>query len=730
MAESRTKIILEATDRTAAAFASAKSGISGVSSAASTANRLLATFGVALSAASLTAFISKGVNAAAALGDLSTRTGVAVRDLAGLQLVAKQSDTSIEALGKGVNKLGVFMVENSKAAKELGLTAKAPLDAFIQLSGTLSSIQDVQLRNAVANKVLGKSYEELLPAILQGPEALRRQIEEGQRYNRITQGMADESKRFNDSLDLLGVQLTSVSATVGGPMVTALNVLIEKFREARNQGDGFFESLRKGLVAGADGGELADVERNLAFLGIRKSKTEEFLNRRFVSASAKEQAKKDLAEIESQIRASTARMELLMHDAFRFKPGKTAAPSISKGDEEKIKAALGGGASDELKRKTESNAKYVESLRQQAEMLGMNAVEAEIYKATQKKLNDEQMRSVEIYAQKIADQKESEQSLKDALHAEEDANKALIAGKQVLIGLEKDFQTEIEKRRLALNAPLLPAADRKLAEDLLEITKSAQDARVELEKLNASGSLSAGAYAERLQQVTEAEERQKEAVRELATEQNALNASWKYGAGIALRDYLDEVNNTAKHAKEMFAKSFKGAEDALVDFVKTGKLIFRSLADSIISDLIRISVQQTITRPLAEAFGGSLLSGIFGSAQGNVFSANSGLSAYRNSIVSKPTIFPFAKGIGLMGEKSGSPGEAIMPLFRMPGGDLGVKAAGGGGDTINVTINVSTGVSQTVRAEIVNLMPVIKGEVMSAVVDAKRRGGSFGSAFS
>ena len=56
----------------------------------------------------------------------------------------------------------------------------------------------------------------------------------------------------------------------------------------------------------------------------------------------------------------------------------------------------------------------------------------------------------------------------------------------------------------------------------------------------------------------------------------------------------------------------------------------------------------------------------------------------------------------------------------------------GGGGAVNVyqTINVSTGVQQTVRAEIKQLMPQIAESAKSAVVDAKRRGGSYGRAFS
>jgi hypothetical protein len=54
---------------------------------------------------------------------------------------------------------------------------------------------------------------------------------------------------------------------------------------------------------------------------------------------------------------------------------------------------------------------------------------------------------------------------------------------------------------------------------------------------------------------------------------------------------------------------------------------------------------------------------------------------------------------------------------------------GGEGVTVNQTINVSTGVSQTVRAEMVQLMPQIVNAAKSGVLDAKKRGGSYGAAF-
>jgi hypothetical protein len=57
------------------------------------------------------------------------------------------------------------------------------------------------------------------------------------------------------------------------------------------------------------------------------------------------------------------------------------------------------------------------------------------------------------------------------------------------------------------------------------------------------------------------------------------------------------------------------------------------------------------------------------------------------------------------------------------------NAGGGAPVVINQSINVSAGVAQTVRAEMMNMLPSFKESAMQGVLDAKRRGGSFGQAF-
>lgn len=185
------------------------------------------------------------------------------------------------------------------------------------------------------------------------------------------------------------------------------------------------------------------------------------------------------------------------------------------------------------------------------------------------------------------------------------------------------------------------------------------------------------------------------------------------GAQIGVSDYIKSVGTLAEGIASSINGTFKSLENQFVDFVKTGKFQFRDLADSIINDLIRISVQQSITRPLAGALGNalsgafsgtSLSSGpidasanvggqtVLASANGNAF-MNGNLQKFATGgIVDKPTFFNYGNNQrGLMGE-AGS--EAILPLKRQATGNLGVEASGLGSNVqVNVINNGSNEVS-------------------------------------
>jgi len=150
----------------------------------------------------------------------------------------------------------------------------------------------------------------------------------------------------------------------------------------------------------------------------------------------------------------------------------------------------------------------------------------------------------------------------------------------------------------------------------------------------------------------------------------------------------------------------RDSADAIVKFARTGEMSFREMIDSMIDDLLRMMIYQNITSKL---FGGisSGIGSLFGGAasipattgpavwvaKGNVFQGGNVIPFARGGIVDRPTVFPMARGAGLMGEAGP---EAVMPLTRI-GGDLGVKAAGGNTE-VNIYNNVGANVTTQERA--------------------------------
>jgi len=169
------------------------------------------------------------------------------------------------------------------------------------------------------------------------------------------------------------------------------------------------------------------------------------------------------------------------------------------------------------------------------------------------------------------------------------------------------------------------------------------------------------------------------------------------------KDYATEAGKLSDQLANAVEFGMKGMEDAILQFTETGKFSFRDMANSIISDLMRITIRSSITGPLAGALArvfsgptynvrGYSSSGVWTGAKGGAFGHDGVMAFAQGGIVSQPTLFPFAKGTGLMGEAGE---EGILPLARMNNGVLGVHAVGGGGG--DITINVYGGGDADVR---------------------------------
>ena len=89
---------------------------------------------------------------------------------------------------------------------------------------------------------------------------------------------------------------------------------------------------------------------------------------------------------------------------------------------------------------------------------------------------------------------------------------------------------------------------------------------------------------------------------------NMLEASddWVSGAVRGLRRYSGEVNKWADTAETAVGMAMSSMEDALVQFTMTGKFEFKDMVNSMLADIARLMIQQSITKPLANAGSGLL----------------------------------------------------------------------------------------------------------------------------
>ncbi len=150
----------------------------------------------------------------------------------------------------------------------------------------------------------------------------------------------------------------------------------------------------------------------------------------------------------------------------------------------------------------------------------------------------------------------------------------------------------------------------KLMLDLLEeIIGPAQDYADKVEALDTllqMGAITAEQYADKW--------------REIRLEFLETQTTFAAGLERGLLRVQEDLNDMASDIERVFTNAFGAAEDALTEFISTGKLDFKGFVNSILEDLIRLSVRQTVLKPLANALGGLLgfdASGAFGGGGDN-----------------------------------------------------------------------------------------------------------------
>jgi len=178
-----------------------------------------------------------------------------------------------------------------------------------------------------------------------------------------------------------------------------------------------------------------------------------------------------------------------------------------------------------------------------------------------------------------------------------------------------------------------------------------------------------------------------------------------------LKTFNDSIKTIQESMADVVVKGIKGMEDALVDFVMTGKLNFKNLANAIIADMARIAIQQSITRPLLN-FAAGFFGGMAGSGGKDVFEGfNRGAAGYANG--GRPPVGR-ASIVGERGAELFVPDRAgtIIPNHKL-------------GGTTNVVVNVDAS-GTSVQGNDTNANEFGKqlaAAIQSEIINQKRTGG-------
>ena len=182
---------------------------------------------------------------------------------------------------------------------------------------------------------------------------------------------------------------------------------------------------------------------------------------------------------------------------------------------------------------------------------------------------------------------------------------------------------------------------------------------------------------------------------------------------------LKEQERTAQR----FANSIGDGFVRAISGAESFKDAMKGVAKSVVDDLTRMIVKKMITDQI---FGALMNMPFFGG--GETPTASAGMTDFNPGF--QPQMIAEGGGFTGRGARSGGiDGRGGFPAILHPNETVVDHTKGQGmGTVVNQTINISTGVSQTVRAEISNLMPQIQEATKAAVADSRARGGSYSKA--
>lgn len=617
-------------ERTANQISGAFSGLKSV--AATVGPALAGVFAVA----GIAGFVRQTLDGIDALNDLSDATGASIENLSALEDAAARTGTQMDTVGSALVKLNQQLAaakpgnETDQALRAIGLSAEElrridPAQALLQVAQSLQQFEDDGNKARLVQELFGKSVREVAPL-------LKDLAESGQLNATVTKEQADEVDRFNKQLAQLGKTATDVARDISGPLISAINNLLE-----RGKKEGFLSALFTPTETGRAIQQAEDLSRAITVVTDRLLRAETLAKNLELPGAVRAKWAADAAALRKQL-------EGLQRQALDVTQG--------------LKGPLPDEYGNEGRNRPRASLPTISAAPKPARVAGLD-------------------RAPDTYADVIGRGVAALIERTDTVKLAELNAQLAKLDELAAAGLDPKIVEQVRSLLTPIDkgdvGPPISAELEKI-NALLAQTDSAQLAEAQRTLMLLNDELSkVDAGSARFVQLQEAILAAQDRLTELA------------GTFPELKKQTDDIG---KDIGLTFSSAF---EDAIVSGKK-----FSDILKGIGDDLLRLLVRRNITEPIAGAIKGinwgSLLAGFLGSAKGNAFGPSGVIPFASGGVVSSPTMFGFGGGrTGLMGEAGP---EAILPLKRGRDGKLGVQSASMGGVVINQTINVAAGASR------------------------------------
>jgi hypothetical protein len=561
----------------------------GIKSVAATVGPALA---ASLSVAGIAAFVKETAAGIDALNDLSDATGASVENLSALEDAAARTGTQMDTVGAALIKLNQQLANTdpksgaSQALTAIGLSAEElrrldPAEALLQVAQALQGYADDGNKARLVQELFGKSVKEVAPL-------LKDLAESGQLNATVTKEQAEEVDRFNKNLSQLGKTATDVARDISGPLITAINNLMERAKK-----EGFLSALFTPTETGRAIAQAEDLSRSITVVTDRLLRADALSKNLELPGAVRNKWAADAADLRKQL-------EDLQRRALNVTQGLKGAPPDEYGNEGRRAAnrpslpALAGPSKPAptiTRPETfdESVTRAITSLIAQTDTVKLAELNAQLAK-----LDELAAAGLD---QKIVD----------------DLRSILTPVDRGDVG--PPISAELEK----INALLAQTDSARLA-----------DAQRTITLLNDELSRTDAGTA-RFVQLQEAILAAQDQLTELA------------GTFPELEKSVDKLGGDLNLT---FTSAF---EDAIVEGKKLGDVL-KGLGQDLLRLFLRRAVTEPLAGA-ASGFFASLLGSLFGSANGNAFGPGGVIPFATGGVVSSPTLFGFGGGrTGLMGE--------------------------------------------------------------------------------